>query len=50
MNHILEILEFDCYVSSVKLDLDELVQPLIMDKNRHQANSTLTTLTLNFLL
>jgi hypothetical protein len=44
MNHILEILELNCYVSSVKLDLEELVQPLIMDK-KHQANSTLTTLT-----
>ncbi len=45
MNHILEILEFNCYVSSVKLDLEELVQPLIMDKNRHQVNYTLTNLT-----
>jgi hypothetical protein len=45
MKHILEILELNCYVSSVKFDLEELVKPLIMDKNRHQANSTLTTFT-----
>ncbi len=33
-----------CFSGHVELDLEELVQPLIMDKNGHQANSTLTTL------
>jgi hypothetical protein len=42
MNHTLQILQltFPCG----GLDLEELVQPLIMDENGHQANSTLTSL------
>ncbi|KAH9566199.1 hypothetical protein CY35_04G118600 [Sphagnum magellanicum] len=45
MNHTLQILQLK-YPSffSGELDLEELVQPLIMDENGHQANSTLTTL------
>ncbi|CAN5976610.1 unnamed protein product [Sphagnum jensenii] len=47
MNHTLEILDFHrvnhpCFT---ELDLEELVQPLIMDENGNQANSTLTSLT-----
>jgi len=44
MNHTLTSLAFNLYDSSIKLDLEELVRPLIMDENGHQANSTLTTL------
>jgi hypothetical protein len=40
MNHTLEILTLD----NLQVDLEELVQPLIMDKNGNQVNSTLTTL------
>jgi hypothetical protein len=43
MNHTLEILELRFYEQ--ELDVEELVQPLIMDKNGNQVNSTLTTLT-----
>jgi hypothetical protein len=43
MNHTLQHLEFG-FMGYVELDLEELVQPLIMDENGHQANSTLTTL------
>jgi hypothetical protein len=42
MNHTLQILQL--VFPSGRLDLEELVQPLIMDENGHQANSTLTTL------
>jgi len=44
MNHTLQNLSFRFWSSSIKLDLEELVQPLIMDENGHQANSTLTAL------
>ncbi|KAH8965360.1 hypothetical protein BDL97_04G115100 [Sphagnum fallax] len=45
MNHTLTSLAFDFREGcSVKLDLEELVRPLIMDENGHQANSTLTAL------
>jgi hypothetical protein len=44
MNHTLQSLTFDFIGSSIKLDLEELVRPLIMDENAHQANSTLTAL------
>jgi hypothetical protein len=44
MNHTLTSLNFYFWNSSIKLDLEELVRPLIMDENGHQANSTLTTL------
>jgi hypothetical protein len=44
MNHTLQILQLSFSDNSVELDLEELVQPLIMDENGHQANSTLTTL------
>jgi hypothetical protein len=44
MNHTLTSLAFNFCKSSIKLDLEELVRPLIMDENGHQANSTLTTL------
>jgi len=44
MNHTLTSLAFYFYDSSIKLDLEELVRPLIMDENGHQANSTLTSL------
>jgi hypothetical protein len=40
MNHTLQDLE----LKFSSLDLEELVQPLIMDENGHQANSTLTAL------
>jgi hypothetical protein len=40
MNHTLEILN----LISLQVDLEELVQPLIMDENGNQVNSTLTTL------
>jgi hypothetical protein len=45
MNHTLKHFEFgsDGYV---ELDLEELVQPLIMDENGQQANSTLKSLAL----
>jgi hypothetical protein len=43
MNHTLQHLELQLPVH-VELDLEELVQPLIMDENGHQANSTLTAL------
>jgi hypothetical protein len=42
MNHTLQILQL--IFPSGGLDLEELVQPLIMDENGHQANSTLTSL------
>jgi hypothetical protein len=41
MNHTLEILRLAQFQ---QVDLEELVQPLIMDKNGNQVNSTLTTL------
>ncbi len=44
MNHTLQSLIFNFNFSCIKLDLEELVQPLIMDENGHQANSTLTAL------
>ncbi|KAH8965359.1 hypothetical protein BDL97_04G115000 [Sphagnum fallax] len=44
MNHTLTSLALNFRNSSIKLDLEELVRPLIMDENGHQANSTLTTL------
>jgi hypothetical protein len=44
MNHTLTSLAFNFYDGPFKLDLEELVRPLIMDENGHQANSTLTTL------
>jgi len=44
MNHTLTSLAFNFSDSFIKLDLEELVRPLIMDENGHQANSTLTTL------
>jgi hypothetical protein len=44
MNHTFQILQISFSDNSVELDLEELVQPLIMDENGHQANSTLTTL------
>jgi hypothetical protein len=43
-NHTLQSLTFCFWSSSIKLDLEELVQPLIMDENGHQANSTLIAL------
>jgi hypothetical protein len=43
MNHTLEILRLHVKLP-VELDLEELVQPLIMDENGNQVNSTLTTL------
>jgi hypothetical protein len=46
MNHTLQSLTFNFFASSINLDLEELVQPLIMDENGHQANSTLTALTI----
>jgi hypothetical protein len=44
MNHTLQILQL--IFPSGGLDLEELVQPLIMDENGHQANSTLTALSI----
>jgi hypothetical protein len=44
MNHTLEILELSAY--ELELDVEELVQPLIMDENGNQVNSTLTTLSI----
>jgi len=44
MNHSLTSLALNFNDSSIKLDLEELLRPLIMDENGHQANSTLTTL------
>jgi hypothetical protein len=44
MNHTLTSLAFHFWNSSIKLDLEELLRPLIMDENGHQANSTLTGL------
>jgi len=44
MNHTLQILQLEFPSHSGGLDLEELVQPLIMDENGRQANSTLTTL------
>jgi hypothetical protein len=46
MNHTLQSLCLFCSPSA-KLDSEELVQPLIMDENGHQANSTLTYLSIN---
>jgi hypothetical protein len=43
MNHTLQDLELK-FSSYMELDLEELVQPFIMDENGHQANSTLTAL------
>jgi hypothetical protein len=43
MNHTLQHLEL-AFMGYVESDLEELVQPLIMDENGHQANSTLTAL------
>jgi hypothetical protein len=49
MNHTLEIFQLDWFNSLVELDLEELVQPLIMDENGNQVNSTFTSLTfMNF--
>jgi len=47
MNHTLQSLTIQFYRRSLTLDLEELVQPLIMDENGHQANSTLTSLRVN---
>jgi hypothetical protein len=44
MNHTLQFLQLHFPFHFVGLDLEELVQPLIMDENGHQANSTLTAL------
>jgi len=44
MNHTLTSLAFTFWDNSPKLDLEELVRPLIIDENGHQANSTLTSL------
>ncbi|CAM6036992.1 unnamed protein product [Sphagnum compactum] len=44
MNHTLEHLVLQLWDNFAELDLEELVQPLIMDENGHQANSTLTCL------
>jgi hypothetical protein len=44
MNHTLQILQLKFSYLSGGLDLEELVQPLILDENGHQANSTLTAL------
>jgi len=43
MNHTLQSLTIQ-FIVGLTLDLEELVQPLIMDENGHQANSTLTAL------
>jgi len=48
MNHTLQSLNFRFNYGSIELDLEELVQPLIMDENGHQANSTLTDLGITF--
>jgi hypothetical protein len=45
MNHTLQTLHFRSW--GVELDLEELVQPLIMNENGNQANSTLTTLVIS---
>jgi hypothetical protein len=45
MNHTLEILQLDRFDSLVELDLEELIQPLIMDENGNQVNYTFTSLT-----
>jgi hypothetical protein len=44
MNHTLTSLAINFCENSIKFDLEELVRPLIMDENGHQANSTLTFL------
>ncbi|CAK9272298.1 unnamed protein product [Sphagnum jensenii] len=44
MNHTLTSLALDFWNCFIKLDLEELVRPLIMDENGHQANSTLISL------
>jgi hypothetical protein len=44
MNHTLTSLAFNFCNTSIKLDLKELVRPLIMDENGHQANYTLAAL------
>jgi hypothetical protein len=44
MNHTLKSLTLNFPGHSIKLDFEELVRPLIMDENGHQANSTLTSL------
>jgi hypothetical protein len=47
LNHTLTSLAFNFWKSSINLDLEELVRPLIMDENGHQANSTLTFLSVS---
>jgi hypothetical protein len=49
MNHTLQHLELGMS-GHLELDVEELVQPLIMDENGHQANSTLTALGIRELL
>ncbi|KAH9566201.1 hypothetical protein CY35_04G118800 [Sphagnum magellanicum] len=49
MNHTLQHLQLGM-PNRMELDLEELVQPLIMDENGHQANSTLTALGIKELL
>jgi hypothetical protein len=44
MNHTLQSLTLRFFYTPINLDLEELVQPLIMDENGHQVNSTLTAL------
>jgi hypothetical protein len=44
MNHTLQSLNFSFSYTPINLDLEELVQPLIMDESGHQDNSTLTDL------
>jgi len=44
MNHTLQSLTFSFGYTPIFLDWEELVQPLIMDENGHQANSTLIAL------
>jgi hypothetical protein len=44
MNHTLQHLQFHFHYECIQSHLEELVEPLIMDENGHQANSTLTTL------
>jgi hypothetical protein len=44
MNRTLQHLELSFSDNCMELDLEELVRPLIMDENGHQANSTLTAL------
>jgi len=46
MNHTLEILDIRAFPA--EFDVEELVQPLIMDENGKQVNSTLTTLRFSY--